>query len=93
MLSGHHLSCAWTGGNLTAAAPADILRAFDLELHVPGDSATTTGMNVLFADGRVSLVDQTAAKAVRVRFVAGVRPVRLSTIPSARPAMTSQPSP
>ena len=79
MLSGNHLSYAWTGGGLTSAAPADVILAFDLELHVPKDGETTTGMNVLFADGSVTFVDETAAKAVWAQFVAGVRPIRLPT--------------
>jgi hypothetical protein len=92
MLSGNHLSFAWTGGGLTSAAPADVILAFDLELHVPKDHATTTGMNVLFSDGSVTFVDETAAKAVWAQFVAGVRPIRLPTAAPATPVVTSQQS-
>lgn len=77
ILSGNHLSYAWTGGGLTTDAPADVVLAFDLELHVPRDGVTTTGVNVLLADGSVIFVDQTVAKAVWAQFVAGVRPIRL----------------
>jgi prepilin-type processing-associated H-X9-DG protein len=81
MLSGNHLSYAWTGAGLRSSAPADVILAFDLELHVPRDNATTTGMNVLFADGSVTFVDATAAKAIWAQFAAGVRPIRLPTTP------------
>jgi prepilin-type processing-associated H-X9-DG protein len=79
LLSGDHLSYAWTGSGLTSAAPADVILAFDLELHVPKDNATTTGMNVLFADGSVAFVNETTAKAIWAQFVAGVRPIRMPT--------------
>jgi prepilin-type processing-associated H-X9-DG protein len=79
MLSGDHISYAWTGGGLTSAAPPDVILAFDLELHVPKDAETTTGMNVLFADGSVTFVNQSVAKAIWAEFVAGVRPIRLAT--------------
>jgi prepilin-type processing-associated H-X9-DG protein len=92
MLSGNHLSYAWTGGGLTSTAPLDVIIAFDLELHVPRDNATTTGMNVLFADGHVTFVDETAAKAVWAQFVAGVRPIRLPMTAPATPAATSKSS-
>jgi prepilin-type processing-associated H-X9-DG protein len=87
MLAGNHLSYAWTGGGLTSDAPADVILAFDLEMHVPKDSATTTGMNVLFADGSVTFANEPAAKAVWAQFVAGVRPIRLpTTTPASGPA-------
>lgn len=79
MLSGDHLSYTWTGTGLTTAAPADVIVAFDIEMHGPKDNATTTGMNVLFADGNVSFVIEADAKAIRAQFHAGVRPIRLAT--------------
>jgi prepilin-type processing-associated H-X9-DG protein len=86
MLSGNHLSYAWTGAGLTTAAPVDVVVAFDLEFHVPKENTSTTGMNVLFADGSVTFVDETAAKAVWAQFVSGVRPICL---PAAAPATTA----
>lgn len=93
MLSGNHVSYAWTGGGLTSDAPADIILAFDLERHVPKDNATTTGINVLFADGSVTFVNEPASKAVWAEFVAGVRPIRLPATPApATRGVTSQAS-
>jgi hypothetical protein len=90
MLSGDHFSYAWTGSGLTFAAPADVILAFDLELHVPQDNVTTTGMNVLFADGTVDFVDEKTAKAIRAQFVAGVRPIRIPTTAPSTNAATSK---
>jgi hypothetical protein len=86
MLAGDHLSYAWTGASLTTTAPADVIIAFDLELHVPKDGVTTTGRNVLLNDGSVTFVNEATAKAIWAQFVSGVRPIRLST--SVPPATT-----
>jgi hypothetical protein len=72
------------------ASPADVILAFDLERHVPKDNATTTGINVLLADGTVEFVDEATGKAIWAQFVSGVRPVRMPTV--ATPAATSAPS-
>jgi len=87
LLAGNHLSYAWTGAGMTTATPADVVLAFDLERHVPRDSATTTGINVLFGDGSVTFVDEVTAKAIWAQFVSGVRPIRLPT--AAAPPSTS----
>jgi hypothetical protein len=79
LLAGDHTSYAWAGAGLTTAAPADAILAFDLELHVPKDGATNAGINVLLNDGTVTFVNEPTAKAIRAHFVAGVRPIRLST--------------
>ena len=79
LLAGNHLSYAWTGAGLTTAAPKDVILAFDLERHVPKDSATTTGINVLLYDGSVTFVNEATARAIWAQFVSGVRPIRLST--------------
>jgi hypothetical protein len=84
LLSGNHLSYAWTGAGLTTAAPADVILAFDLERHVPKDSEKTTGINVLIIDGSVTFVNEATAKAIWAQFAAGVRPIRLSTCTTAR---------
>jgi hypothetical protein len=78
MLAGDHLSYAWAGTGLTTAAPADVVLAFDLERHVPKDSETTTGINVLLMDGSVAFVNEATGKAIRAQFDSGVRPIRLS---------------
>jgi hypothetical protein len=78
LLAGNHISYAWTGAGLTTSAPADVVLAFDLDLHVPRDEATTTGINVLLIDGSVTFVNEATAKAIWARFVSGVRPIRLS---------------
>ena len=90
MFAGDHLSYAWTGAGLTTAAPADVIVAFDLELHVPMDGVSTTGMNVLFAAGSVVFVNEAESKAVRAQFFAGVRPIRLPATAPATTAVTSQ---
>ena len=87
LLAGDHLSYAWTGAGLTTTAPADVILAFDIENHVPKDSAPTTGINVLLHDGSVTFVTEATARAIRARFVAGVRPIRLSACTT--PAATS----
>ena len=79
MLAGDHLSYAWTGAGLMNDAPADVILAFDLETHVRKEGATTTGMNVLFADGTVTFVDEATGKAIWAQFVSGARPVRMPT--------------
>ena len=92
ILAGDHLSYAWTGAGLMNDAPADVILAFDLERHLRKDGATTTGVNVLLADGTVEFVDEATGKAIWAQFVAGTRPVRMPT--AATPATTSTaPSP
>lgn len=85
MLSGGHLSYARTGGGLTTSATGDIVVAFDLEMHFPKDYAKGAGMNVLFADGQVTFVNEAEALSIRAQFAAGVRPIRL---PTTTPAAT-----
>ena len=79
MLAGDHLSYAWTGADLTNDAPADVILAFDLERHVPKDGVTTSGINVLLADGTVQFVDEATGKAIWAQFVSGTRPIRMPT--------------
>jgi hypothetical protein len=86
LLAGDHISYAWTGAGLTINTPADVILAFDLERHVPKDTATTTGINVLLADGSATFVNDATAKAIWAHFVSGVRPIRLSVC--TRPATT-----
>lgn len=78
LISGDHLSYAWIGAGLTTTGPADVILAFDLERHVPKDSATTTGINVLLADGSVTFVHEKTAKAIWAQFASGARPILLS---------------
>lgn len=78
MLSGDHLSYAYVGvGNIFAQTSDDIV-AFEVEAHIPKDAERTTGINVLLGDGSTKFVDEKVAKAIRARFNAGVRPIRLS---------------
>jgi hypothetical protein len=94
LLAGNHLSYAWTGGGLKTTAPPDVILAFDLERHVPKDSETTTGINVLLNDGSVTFVNEATAKAIWAQFVSGVRPIRLSTFTTPAttlPASSSRP--
>ena len=90
LLAGDHLDYAWVGAGLKNDAPADVVLAFDVERHVPRDAATTTGMNVLTADGVAQFVDEATAKAIWAQFVSGARPVRMPRGPT--PAATSAPS-
>lgn len=82
MLDGDHLGYVWTGGGLTTSAASDVVLAFDLEMHVPQDSATTTGMNVLFADGTANFVSETDAKKIWAQFISGIRPIRMPASPT-----------
>jgi competence protein ComGC len=85
MVAGDHLGYAWAGagGRMTGAGTTDVVIAFDMDPHLPKDSAPGTGINVLLADGSAVFVDAPTAKAVRAQFIAGVRPIRL------RPASTA----
>lgn len=86
--AGKHNSYAWLGRGLTANQPTDVVLAFDLEKHVPRDAEKTTGINVLHGDFSVSFESEATAKAIYAQFVAGVRPIRLSTATAA----STQPS-
>ena len=86
LLAGDHLDYAWVGAGLKNDAPAEVVLAFDLERHVPRDAATTTGMNVLTADGVAQFVDEATAKAIWAQFASGVRPVRMPRTPTPAPA-------
>lgn len=78
LLAGSHSSYAWVGGGLaTRATFEDVVLAFDLESHVPRGAKKPIGINVLFGDGHVDLVDERTAKTIRAQFVAGVRPIRV----------------
>ena len=91
MLAGDHLSYAWVGAGLKNDAPADVILAFDLERHLRKDGVTTTGINVLLADGTVEFVDEATGKTIWAQFVSGVRPVRMptTTMPAAASTVPS----
>jgi hypothetical protein len=78
MLSGDHLSYVYVGGSNSSLLISDNVIAFDLEQHIPKDSAKGTGINVLLGDCSVEFVDERVSKAIWARFIAGIRPIRLS---------------
>lgn len=78
LLDGDHLSYVLVVGPEKLSNSLDEVLAFDLDNHMPKDSARTIGMNVLLGDGTVRFIDETTAKAIRARYYAGVRPIRLS---------------
>jgi hypothetical protein len=91
MLDGNHLSFVWAGAGVTTttADPANVVIAFDLERHVPKETAPGKGINALLADGSATFVNEATARAIWAQFAAGVRPIRL---PAASSGAASQPT-
>lgn len=78
LLEGDHIAYVCVGGERYADLTADTVVAFDLDDHLPKDSAKGKGINVLLGNGAVEFVDEMTARAIRACHLAGVRPILLS---------------